>query len=215
MSIQSDPFEVSKGAYCAPGTAMAKSAGSCGCPGKECKGSCDGCERCKRHVGKSAVPSIPGLSLGTKKVTGAGKSVNNITGAFKRKLVASAPKNSKKVTAAWQGAGTVRKSDPFELAKNDLTQSNASTGRKVTGTVFGVYHGLAAGRKGHKLRAAGNQFAGGVAGGVVGKLGATALTRGRSVGAAQAGGLAGAAAGTLAGTNRAQNKGHFKPQNRG
>ena len=52
-----------------------------------------------------------------------------------------------------------------EKKRASLTASDASVGRHLSAQAFGSGHGLVAGRKGHKLRAAGNEFAGAAAGG--------------------------------------------------
>jgi hypothetical protein len=91
-------------------------------------------------------------------------------------------------------------------------QEKASGGRLAAGGVFPGYHGAFAGKKGHKLRAVGNEVAGNIVGGTAGGLAASIATRGKSMGAARIGTSAGGVAGGVVGTARAQRKGHFKVQ---
>lgn len=87
----------------------------------------------------------------------------------------------------------------------------ASPGRLATGALLGPYHGLVAGRKGRKLRAAGNELGGSMIGSVAGGALAGALSRGK---ASSAGALIGNYGGGAAGTERAQRMGHYKPERR-
>lgn len=97
----------------------------------------------------------------------------------------------------------------------------ASTGRKIlAASPVSTYNGIAAGKKGVKLRAGANQgvraAGGGLAGGMAGSLGGALLTRGRSPKAAIAGGAVGALSGFGAGGTRGrivnERKGYLKPQ---
>lgn len=105
-----------------------------------------------------------------------------------------------------------------EVSKADTKkQPPASAGRQVTGGLLGPYHGLVAGKKGHKLRAAGNEWAGGVAGGVGGSAlgaipGIIARKPGLAFAGAELGATGGGIAGKVAGTRRAQRMGHYKPE---
>lgn len=114
--------------------------------------------------------------------------------------------------------------DAFGVERADMISKaetkappKASAGRQATGALLGPYHGLVAGKKGHKLRAAGNELAGGMAGGVAGgTAGAIPGIIARSPAAAAIGGqigtTVGALAGKVAGTRRAQRMGHYKPE---
>lgn len=96
------------------------------------------------------------------------------------------------------------------VAKQDYGKPTA--GRYAAGYAFNPVHGLVAGKKGHKLRAAGNELGGATLGSIAGSAAGAALTRGKSAPAIQAGGAAGAIGGVLGGVKRAQSKGHYKPQ---
>jgi hypothetical protein len=105
------------------------------------------------------------------------------------------------------------------------SKGNASLGRQATAQVFGGWHGAVAGRKGHKLRAIGNEVGGSIAGSTAGSLagaGAGAVL-GRKLGGAEgakigmaygsgAGSVVGGRGGLAAGVQRANKKGHFKPE---
>lgn len=102
-------------------------------------------------------------------------------------------------------------------------QQKASTGRQALGTVFPGYHGLAAGKKGHKLRAAGNEIGGRIAGAAVGQAAAAPLVAAGLGHATKPAGIAALAGGTaitagstlyggVKGTQRAQRLGHYKPE---
>jgi hypothetical protein len=101
--------------------------------------------------------------------------------------------------------------EPQFVGKAD--RERASTGRLALGTAFPGYHGAVAGRKGRKLRAAGNEYGGAAAGAAPGYgVMAAGLKRGsgRTVAAGYGATLAGSVAGANAGTRRAQRKGHYK-----
>lgn len=95
-----------------------------------------------------------------------------------------------------------------------------SAGRRVSGTVFSGYHGLGAGKKGKKIRAAGNEFGGTVAGSLAGGAAAGLATAGRVKNPKALYGLTfgastgGAVAGSQLGVNRNQRRGYYKPQGR-
>lgn len=114
--------------------------------------------------------------------------------------------------AALGASGKLDK-DQYRVKKRGTTvaknENKASTGRLVAGATLGPYHGLVAGKKGRKLRAAGNEFGGAVAGNAAGALVGGALSRGKLT---AAGSVAGTYGGAAAGTARAQRMGHFKPQ---
>jgi len=107
-----------------------------------------------------------------------------------------------------------------EVSKAAKKQKKASTGRLVTGALFPGYHGIAAGRKGHRLRAAGNELGGGIAGSLVGGAAGSALgmaaTRNPMGGAVGAhfGAAGGSYVGGHLGTQRAQRMGHYKNEKR-
>lgn len=84
-----------------------------------------------------------------------------------------------------------------EISKANDSKEYASPQRLAAGAAFPGVHGAVAGRKGRKLRAAGNELGGGLVGGVASGL----VTNGGP------GLLAGAAAGTA----RAHKQGHYKP----
>jgi hypothetical protein len=79
-----------------------------------------------------------------------------------------------------------------------------SAGRYAAGAAFGWAHGGVAGKKGHKLKAAGTSFGTGT----VGNLAGAALTR------SSGGGGLGQLGGNMVGTKIAHNKGWLKPQNK-
>ncbi len=102
-------------------------------------------------------------------------------------------------------------------------QKKASAGRQALGTVLPGYHGLAAGKKGHKLRAAGNELGGRIGGALVGQAAAAPLVAGGLAHATRPAGMAALAGGTgisvastlyggVKGTQRAQRMGHYKPE---
>lgn len=111
--------------------------------------------------------------------------------------------------------------DGFGVERLDIVskaeQKEASTGRLITGTVFGPYHGLAAGKKGRKLRAAGNELGGSLVGGAAGSAagslpGLIARKPGLAIHGSVAGSTVGGYAGKWQGTKRAQRMGHYKPE---
>lgn len=99
-------------------------------------------------------------------------------------------------------------------------KGKSTTGRKVTAAIFPAYHGAFAGKKGKKLRSAGNEFGGSLAGGVGGRaVGALPGLAARSPGAMLAGGTvgqaAGSATGAVAGNARNERKNYLKKQPKG
>lgn len=95
-----------------------------------------------------------------------------------------------------------------------------SGGRKATGTYFGAYHSVAAGKKGKRAKGAARSYAygtGGAIGGGATAAGVTALaTKGKSAPATIGAGYAGAMGGSLFGNNRAlhvnNRKGYYKKE---
>ncbi len=98
-----------------------------------------------------------------------------------------------------------------EISKAERKQPKASAGRLAAGTAFGPYHGVVAGKKGKKLRAAGNQFGGTLAGGVDGSVAGSIVGRGNPTVTGLAAN-AGALTGAYKGTKAAQRKGYFKKE---
>lgn len=96
-----------------------------------------------------------------------------------------------------------------EFSKADPPQKKMSTGREVTGTLFGGWHGAVAGKKGKKLGAAGTGFGAGIGGSAAGAVGAGLLTRGKGT---QLGSQAGALGGNNWAVRRNQAKGRLKPE---
>lgn len=102
-------------------------------------------------------------------------------------------------------------------------EKKASAGRQALGGAFPGIHGAIAGKKGHKLRAVGNELGGATAGGVAG-FGAGAIGGmlvGRKLGGRVGAGVGSSIGGTVgsqignlaggvAGTKRAQKMGHYK-----
>lgn len=98
-----------------------------------------------------------------------------------------------------------------DINKADKKQPKASAGRLATAAAFSPIHGLVAGKKGRKLRAGGNELAGGFIGSAPGQI----MTRSSNPKVKAAGSLvttAGGIGGTIAGAQRAQRMGHFKTQ---
>lgn len=93
-------------------------------------------------------------------------------------------------------------------------EKKATGGRQATAYLFPGFHGAVAGKKGHKLRAAGTelgtQAGGAIAGGLVG---GTVARKAPVVGSLM--GTAGGAAGSIWGTQHAQKVGHYKKQPKG
>lgn len=120
---------------------------------------------------------------------------------------------SKKEIGSWSG---VKKMDSYsafgvdhgsEFAKRE-NKKPMSTGRAVTGTLLGPYHGAVAGKGGKgKAKSAGTQFGLSTAGGIAGTVAGTAL--GRGTGGA-IGGAAGSYTGSYHGTKIAHKKGWLK-----
>lgn len=107
-----------------------------------------------------------------------------------------------------------KRRDTIAAKKNGSTtvakqQPKASQGRLAAGWAAPGLHGAVAGKKGRKLRAAGNEIGGTVLGSAAGGLAAGVLTRGKG---AAFGSAAGSGVGAVAGTARAQKQGHFKMQ---
>jgi hypothetical protein len=102
------------------------------------------------------------------------------------------------------------------ISKADKKSSgNPSVGRMAAGGLLYPFHAAAAGRKGKKLRAVGNQVGGAALGALPGAalMGAGVATKkpGMVFGGHYLGG-AGGVAGAVAGTRRANRKGYFKPE---
>jgi len=104
----------------------------------------------------------------------------------------------------------VKNMDPFELSKkkDHKSKGNPSTGRAVTSALFPGIHGAVAGRKGHKVDAAGNELVGSIAGGTVGQMAAIPF----GPAAMGVGGVAGNITGNTLGTRRANRMGYYKAQ---
>jgi len=102
------------------------------------------------------------------------------------------------------------------ISKADKKSSgNPSVGRMAAGGLFAPFHAAAAGRKGKKLRAVGNQAGGAVLGALPGTAVMGAGLAAKKPGMAMGGqflGSGGAVAGGVAGTRRANRKGYFKPE---
>jgi len=168
------------------------------------------------------MPKVPSVQNGLKQIGGMAKPKGVPTGASQSQMGGANARiagrqrfNAGQQSALSQRLG-VRKSmendmgvsvwgvdhGPDVVAKAD-TKEKASAGRYATGAVFPGWHGAVAGRKGKKLRAAGNEYGGAVVGGI----GAAAITRGNPY-ASSAGQMIGAAGGV----RRNQRKGYYKPQ---
>lgn len=106
--------------------------------------------------------------------------------------------------------------DAFGIERPDLIskqEKKASSGRLVLGGMFPGFHGVVAGKKGRKLRAAGNEAVGGMAGGVAGAtIGGIAGAATRNPRIATGASNIGTIAGSIAGTQRAQSRGHYTKQ---
>lgn len=107
----------------------------------------------------------------------------------------------------------------FENKKSSDSRKLFTVGTNaLLGSPGAGIHGAVAGKKGKKLRAAGNQFGasalGGAGGGAAGGLTAGLLTRGRSQAAASTGGVVGgflgSSFGALGGLARNERKGYLK-----
>jgi hypothetical protein len=106
---------------------------------------------------------------------------------------------------------------PISKADDDHKQPRASAGRVAAGVVANPIHGLVAGKRGHKLAAAGSEaghaaggaIVGTVAGGLVGRL--AGGEEGAKLGA-KLGGNAGFASGAVHAVNNNQEKGRYKPE---
>lgn len=225
--------EVAKNDYCSPGSTQVSKSGGCGIHCSHCKGGCDNCSRCKgvsKAFGNGMKQGMALQRVAGMRVTKPPKppvTAPKVQAAWQKGTKAAVPGTKPAMstpgadaTSAARGlfkpkkpkmAGVFGKSDPFEIAKGNLTRSDASVGRHVSTQLFAPVHGLVAGKKGHKLRAAGNEIGGAVGGTVAGGAIGALATRG-SVGGRAAGQLAGQVAGVMAGVNRAQNKGHYKAQ---
>lgn len=101
--------------------------------------------------------------------------------------------------------------DP-RLVSKAKKQKPPSAGRQVAGTFIPGWHGAFAGKKGHKLRAIGNELGGGFAGSTAGTIIGRTLSRGNPTVGAIAGDAIGGVAGTFAGTRHAQSRGHYKKE---
>jgi hypothetical protein len=104
-----------------------------------------------------------------------------------------------------------KKKSSYLDPKDPHTKKTASAGRRVMASApyAGVVHPFVAGKKGKKARVVGNQWGGGLLGGVAGSaLGGATHNRGIASAAATAGGIAG----SQMGLNRNQRKGYLKPE---
>jgi hypothetical protein len=99
-------------------------------------------------------------------------------------------------------------------AVDPTTGKSPSLGRRALASTpyASVAHPFVAGKKGKKLRAAGNQIGGGIGLGTAAGIAAGVATRGRSKGAVTAASMGGAFGGQQLGLNRNQRKGYLKPQ---
>jgi hypothetical protein len=121
--------------------------------------------------------------------------------------------------------------DAFGVERGEISKAEkkATGGRRLTGIMFPGMHGAVAGKKGKKLKAAGNEL-GGYAAGTAASYGINraispavinAAGKGNSKkaialgGAAALGGMAAGVGATDYGVRRAQRKGHFKKQPKG
>lgn len=133
--------------------------------------------------------------------------------------------NHKKRTVMAKSAFGVEHGDSISKAAptKPKTQKPASAGRQAAGTLFPGWHGAFAGKKGHKLRAAGNELGGRIGGALVGQAAAAPLVAGGLAHATRPAGMAALAGGTgisvastlyggVKGTQRAQRMGHYKPE---
>lgn len=104
---------------------------------------------------------------------------------------------------------------PLSDAPIAKAEEKASTGRVLAGSAFTGIHGAVAGKKGHKLRAVGNEAGGAIAGSLPGyaaaKIGAATGRRGL-VAAGNMANISGTFAGGGLGTMRAHRMGHYKAQ---
>jgi hypothetical protein len=83
-----------------------------------------------------------------------------------------------------------------QTARDIKTEKHATHGRIAAGAVFPGFHAAAAGKRGKKLRAAGNEVGGAMVGGLLVPV-------------------AGGPAGGILGTQRAARKGYYKKQEKG
>ena len=142
--------------------------------------------------------------------------------AYGGAIYQDAKSSSRKRSTMAKSAFGVEHGDSISKAA-PTKQKKASTGRLALGTALPGYHGLAAGKKGHKLRAAGNEIGGRIGGAVVGQAAAAPLVAGGLAHATRPAGIAALAGGTaitagstlyggVKGTQRAQRMGHYKPE---
>lgn len=186
VSIESDPFEVSKGFEngLKQGLALQRVAGMkvSGKPG----GATQIGSRTQSALNRASAP-------GTRPSARPGAVANNA--AKDLRFFSSKPgKKFDSATGKKKGLfGKAAPSDPFEVAKQD--SSSPSTGRLVAGGVFPGFHGAVAGKKGKKLEAAGHEVVPSLVGGAV--LGPP-----------------GSIAGGMIGTSMAHKKGYYQPQHK-
>lgn len=165
-------------------------------------------------------PKVPSVQNGLKQIGGMAKpkgvpmgaSQSQMGGATSR-IQARSRFNAGQQSALGQRLGVKKNLDAGvsvwgvnhgdEVAKADTKQKEATPGRYATGMVFPGFHGAVAGRKGKKLRAAGNEFGLATVGGIAG----AGLTRGSHLGT-----TAGQYLGAAGGVHRSQRKGYYKPQ---
>jgi hypothetical protein len=149
----------------------------------------------KVGVALNKKPVVAAAVLGTAAV-GAG------LGARKQKV-----RKSMSVSAF----GVDHGSEIAKAAVDPKTGKKPSAGRRVLASApyTNAVHPFVAGKKGKKLRSAGNQIGGIAVGGLAGGLAGSALARGNPVGGA-VGSLGGSIAGGQVGLNRNQRKGYLK-----
>jgi hypothetical protein len=152
--------------------------------------------KARKYPGFRAGRFAAGTAVGAGAIYGMGSAERDVS----RNALSRAQSNKKRrdtIAAKKNGSTTVAK------------QEKATGGRLAAGYLAPGIHGAIAGKKGSKLRAAGNELGGTVLGSTAGGLAAGVLTRGKG---AAAGSAIGSGVGAVAGTARAQRKGHFKLQ---
>jgi hypothetical protein len=154
---------------------------------------------------------VPGYVLGRKHLKGkygpAAGAAGMAIGGIPAQLVGGAIGRSHGIRSA-EKEGLIKSED------------RATIGRQAAGAYFAPVHGLVAGKKGHKIRAAAHETAGVTLGQLPGFVAGQAASRmmptGRAKVATQLGALgvqsAGAWAGGMKGVRNAQAAGHYKPQ---
>jgi hypothetical protein len=102
----------------------------------------------------------------------------------------------------------VNDDERISKAKSD----NPSAGRLATSYLFPGIHGVAAGKKGKRARAAGNEVGGALGGSVAGSMAGKLVARRNPVMGAVAGSYAGGIGGNAAGTTRAHRRGYYRAE---